>query len=144
MGKNIIPCGAPSLGLVAKLSNNYCSGLIAIATSEAMNIGMRAGLDKHVLSKVFSRSTAGSWVNDKSNPVPGVTEGSPAGRGYEGGFRVELMRKDFNLALGLAREVGAKTVLGTKGEDIWREVEEDERCRGKDARVVYRWVGGIE
>ena len=39
MGGNIFPCGGPSLGLTAKLCNNYCSGLIAIATSEAMNIG---------------------------------------------------------------------------------------------------------
>jgi 3-hydroxyisobutyrate dehydrogenase-like beta-hydroxyacid dehydrogenase len=35
MGNQIIPCGGPSLGLAAKLSNNYLSGVIAIACSEA-------------------------------------------------------------------------------------------------------------
>ena len=29
--KKVIPCGAPTHGLAAKLSNNYLSGLIAIA-----------------------------------------------------------------------------------------------------------------
>lgn len=45
MGKPdaIFAAGGPSLGLTAKLCNNYCSGLIAIAVSEAMNIGIRSG-----------------------------------------------------------------------------------------------------
>ncbi len=66
MGSNIICVGAPSLGLVAKLSNNYLSGIIAIATSEAMNIGMRHGIDPKVLSECFSRSSGQNWVNGES------------------------------------------------------------------------------
>lgn len=65
MGSNIVCVGAPSLGLVAKLSNNYLSGIIAIATSEAMNIGMRHGIDPKVLSECFSRSSGQNWVNGK-------------------------------------------------------------------------------
>uniref|UniRef100_L2FR65 Cytochrome p450 n=1 Tax=Colletotrichum fructicola (strain Nara gc5) TaxID=1213859 RepID=L2FR65_COLFN len=42
VGKNIIACGGPGMGLTAKLCNNYCSGLISLATAEAMNIGMRS------------------------------------------------------------------------------------------------------
>jgi len=52
MGKQIIPCGGPTFGLAAKLSNNYLSGIIAIACSEAMDMGMRSGLDPRVLAKV--------------------------------------------------------------------------------------------
>ena len=40
MGAAVVPCGGPSLGLTAKLCHNYCSAMIALATSEAMNIGM--------------------------------------------------------------------------------------------------------
>lgn len=53
MGGNIFPCGGASLGLTAKLCNNYCSGLIAIAVSEAMNIGMASGMDPRVLANIF-------------------------------------------------------------------------------------------
>lgn len=63
MGTNLFPCGGPTLGLASKLTNNYVSGLIAIATSEGMNLGMRLGLDPKILSAVFSTSTAQSWVN---------------------------------------------------------------------------------
>ena len=62
-GTNIFACGGPTKGLATKLSNNYLSGLIAIATSEAMSLGQAYGLDPKVLSNVFKTSTAGSWVN---------------------------------------------------------------------------------
>lgn len=66
MGRNVFCLGGPSLGLVAKLSNNYLSGIIAIATSEAMNLGMRHGIDPRVLSECFKRSSGGNWVNGTS------------------------------------------------------------------------------
>jgi 3-hydroxyisobutyrate dehydrogenase-like beta-hydroxyacid dehydrogenase len=65
MGKNIMPCGGPTLGLAAKLCNNYISGTIAIATSEGMNIAIKLGLDPKVFSSVVATSTGGSWVNCK-------------------------------------------------------------------------------
>lgn len=89
MGKSINPCGGPSLGLVAKLSNNYLSGLIAIATAEAMNLGMRCGLDPKVLSNCFATSSGSSWQNSTLNPVPGVCPDAITSRNYEPGFKVE-------------------------------------------------------
>lgn len=63
---HLLCAGGPGLGLVAKLCNNYLSGIIAIATSEAMNIGMRHGLDAKVLSECFQRSSGANWVNGES------------------------------------------------------------------------------
>lgn len=53
MGSKIIPTGGAGLGLAAKLSNNYLSGIITIACAEAMDMGMRAGIDKNVLVSTF-------------------------------------------------------------------------------------------
>ncbi|KAM0747254.1 hypothetical protein T439DRAFT_317940 [Meredithblackwellia eburnea MCA 4105] len=144
MGTNLFACGGPTLGLVTKLSNNYLSGLIAIATSEAMNMGMRHGLDPKVLSDVFKTSTAGSWVNANCNPVPGVTPEAPPSNGYKGGFKVQLMKKDFKLAVEAAHNVGAKLVLGDAGLATYEAAANDPRCRDLDSRVVYRWLGGKE
>jgi 3-hydroxyisobutyrate dehydrogenase-like beta-hydroxyacid dehydrogenase len=88
MGSAINPCGGPSLGLAAKLSNNYLSGLIALATAEAMNLGMRCGLDPKVLSNCFATSSGGNWTNSTCNPVPGVCPDAVTSRGYKGGFKV--------------------------------------------------------
>ena len=78
LGGNVFPCGGASLGLTAKLCNNYCSGLIAIVTSEAMNIGMASGMDPRILANIFHTSTAQSSILDDWNPVPGLSPEAPA------------------------------------------------------------------
>lgn len=144
MGACIFPCGGPSFGLTAKLCNNYCSGLIAIATSEAFNIGMKSGMDARVLANIFKTSTAQSCINDKFSPVPGICPEAPSSKGYAGGFKVQLMKKDFGLAVETAERVGAKLLLGQQGLRIYEETSKDERCRDLDSRVVFRFLGGDE
>jgi 3-hydroxyisobutyrate dehydrogenase len=144
MGKQIIPCGGPSLGLAAKLSNNYLSGIIAIACSEAMNMGMRSGLDPRVLARVYAAGTAQNTICDRFNPVPGVFPDSPSTNGYKEGFKVQLMKKDFGLAVDMAESVGARLALGEAGLKTYAGASDDERCRDLDSRVVYRYLGGNE
>ncbi|TFK66543.1 hypothetical protein BDN72DRAFT_844225 [Pluteus cervinus] len=139
MGTSIYALGGPGLGLAAKLSNNYLSGMIALATSEAMNLGMRLGIDPKVLSDCFSTSSGGSWVNSTVNPVPGVCPNAVTSKGYEGGFKVQLMKKDMTLAVEAARRIGANLVLADAGLSAYSAASEDPRCRDRDSRVVYRW-----
>ena len=144
MGSNVFPCGGPALGLTAKLCNNYCSALIAIATSESLNLGIASGMDPRVLANIFHTSTAQSAICDDWNPVPGLSSSAPASNDYQGGFRVELMRKDFGLAVDAARENGVRLALGEPGLKVYDEACADERCKGRDSRVVYRSLGGRE
>lgn len=144
MGKTPIPCGGPSLGLAAKLSNNYLSGLIAIACSEAMDMGMRSGLDPRVLARVYAGGTAQNAICDRFNPVPGVYPDAPSSHGYQGGFKIQLMKKDFSLAMVMAQSVGTRLALGEAGLKTYQEASEDPRCRDLDSRVVYRYLGGEE
>ncbi|TID14301.1 3-hydroxyisobutyrate dehydrogenase [Venturia nashicola] len=144
MGKTLVACGGPSLGLTAKLCNNYCSGLIAIAVCEAMNIGIKSGMDPRVLANVFHSSTAQSAICDDWCPVPGLCPGAPASNGYQGGFRVQLMRKDFALAVDTAEDVGAQLALGQSGLHVYTSAMNDPRCKDLDSRVVYRYLGGVE
>lgn len=144
MGATIVPCGQPSFGLVAKLCNNYCSGLIAIATAEAMDIAMRSGVDPRIIAQIFSTSTAQSTQLDKFCPVPGVVTTAPSSNGYHGGFKVELMRKDFDLACKAAEKVGARPMLAKAGLETYTAAAGDPNCRGLDSRVVFRYLGGNE
>lgn len=144
MGRNLVACGGPSLGLTAKLCNNYCSGLIAIAVSEAMNIGIKSGMDPRVLASVFHSSTAQSAICDDWCPVPGLCPEAPSSHGYKGGFKVQLMRKDFGLAVETAKRVGVELALGEKGLEVYDGAMRDERCRNLDSRVVFRYLGGAE
>ncbi|KAF2006081.1 hypothetical protein P154DRAFT_615981 [Amniculicola lignicola CBS 123094] len=144
MGKEVIACGGPSLGLAAKLSNNYLSGIIAIACSEAFDMGMRSGLDPRVLANVYAAGTAQNTICDRFCPVPNVYPDAPSTGGYKQGFKVQLMRKDFSLAVDMARRVESKNVLGQVGLDTYDGASKDPRCRDLDSRVVYRYLGGDE
>lgn len=144
MGGKVVECGGPSLGLAAKLSNNYLSGIITIACAEAMDMGMRAGIDARVLASVFAAGTAQNTICDVFNPVPGVCPQAPSSNRYQGGFRVQLMRKDIGLAVDMARRVGSRNALGTSSLGVYAAASEAADCRDLDSRVVYRYLGGRE
>ncbi|KAJ5958220.1 uncharacterized protein N7479_005370 [Penicillium vulpinum] len=144
LGSKVIACGGPALGLVAKLANNYLSGTITIATAEAMNMGMRAGMDARILAQVITAGSGQNHIADKFNPVPGLCPQAPSSKGYRGGFHVSLMRKDMGLAREMAAQVGAKLVLGDIGLETYKLASEDPACAGLDSRVVYRYLGGNE
>lgn len=144
MGRRVLHCGAQGTGLSAKLANNYLLAINNIATAEAMNLGMRWGLDPKTLANVINVSTGKCWPSEINNPVSGVIEGAPAGRDYAGGFGVSLMKKDLKLAILAAEEAGARLELGGRAKEVYEATEKDEKCAGRDFSVVYRYIGGKE
>jgi 3-hydroxyisobutyrate/3-hydroxypropionate dehydrogenase len=141
MGTRVMWCGPPSSGLSAKLANNYILAAMNVVTAEAMNMGLRLGLDAKILTEVINASTGGNWCSRTNNPVPGVSEGAPAGKGYMGGFGVGLMRKDLRLALEAAKSVDARIVIGEEVVKVYEAVARDKEMGGKDFSVVYKWLG---
>ena len=143
MGQRVVHLGGQGAGLSGKLANNYLLAVSNIATAEAMNLGTRWGLDPVVLAQMINGSSGRCWSSEINNPVAGVSHGAPAERGFEGGFGIELMKKDLRLAMEEARRVGAKVELGERAGDVY-ELAEEEMGKGKDFSVVYRWLGGKE
>lgn len=137
-------CGDVGAGTAFKILNNYLSAITSLAASETFNIGQKMGLDLKLLTEVINVSGGQCWVTSKSNPVPGVQENVPSSRGYEGGFRIELCKKVLGMGSQLAEEVGARTVLDKPALGAFDEAAKDERYKGKDARVVYKWLNESE
>ena len=144
MGKKVIHCGAQGAGLSAKLANNYLLAINNIATAEAMNLGIKWGLDPKVLGNLINISTGKCWPSEINNPVKGVVDGAPASRDYSGGFGIGLMKKDLGLAIKAAAEAGAKLELAEKANEVYEEAGKREDCKGRDFSVVYRYLGGAE
>lgn len=142
--EGIFLCGDVGAGTAFKIINNYLSAITSLAASEALNIGVKAGLDPKLLTDVINQSGGQCWVTSKSNPVPGVQENVPSSRGYEGGFRIELCAKVLGMGSRLAETVGARTILDRPTLDAFGEAIADERYQGKDARVVYKWLNESE
>lgn len=144
MGKKVLHCGGQGAGLSGKLANNYLLAVNNIATCEAMNLGISLGLDPKVLGNLINISTGKCWPSEVNNPVNGVVDGAPAGRDYSGGFGIGLMKKDLGLAILAAKESKARLELAEKAQEVYISAEKDERCKGKDFSVVYRYLGGAE
>ncbi|RDL30757.1 3-hydroxyisobutyrate dehydrogenase [Venustampulla echinocandica] len=144
MGKKSLHCGAQGAGLSGKLANNYLLAINNIATAEAMNLGIKWGLDPKVLGNLINISTGKCWPSEVNNPVKGVVPASPANRDYSGGFGIGLMKKDLKLAIQAAGEAGARLELGDRAREVYESAEKREDCKGRDFSVVYRYLGGKE
>ncbi|KAI2618740.1 putative 3-hydroxyisobutyrate dehydrogenase G6G8.5 [Hypoxylon sp. NC1633] len=144
MGKRVLHCGAQGNGLSAKLANNYLLAINNIATAEAMNLGIKWGLDPKTLANIINVSTGKCWPSEVNNPVKGVIEGAPASRDYSGGFGISLMKKDLKLAIVAANEANAKLELGSRAREVYEEAEQVDSCKGRDFSVIYRFLGGKE
>ena len=73
--------------------------LVLTFVIECLFVVYRLGLDPKVLSNVLNMSSGRSWSSDTYNPCPGVIEGVPSSRDYEGGFGTALMAKVHTLSL---------------------------------------------
>jgi len=119
MGQNIFHAGKAGAGQAAKICNNMLLGILMIGTSEALSLGQANGLDLAALSEIMRLSSGGNWALEKYNPVPGIMPNAPASKDYAGGFGVDLMLKDLNLAMESALSLGASTPLGALARNIY-------------------------
>ncbi|XP_028645929.1 3-hydroxyisobutyrate dehydrogenase, mitochondrial [Grammomys surdaster] len=120
MGSNVVYCGAVGTGQSAKICNNLLLAISMIGTAEAMNLGIRSGLDPKLLAKILNMSSGRCWSSDTYNPVPGVMAGVPSSNNYQGGFGTTLMAKDLGLAQDSATSTKTPILLGSVAHQIYR------------------------
>ncbi|WP_375057239.1 3-hydroxyisobutyrate dehydrogenase [Zobellella sp. DQSA1] len=119
MGKNVFHAGPHGAGQIAKACNNMLLAVLMAGTCEALNMGINNGLDPKVLSEIIKQSSGNNWALQLYNPVPGVMEHVPAARGYQGGFQVNLMCKDLNIAMELSRDSGSPVPMGAAAKALF-------------------------
>lgn len=119
MGKNIFHAGQSGAGQIAKACNNMLLSILMAGTSEALNMGMKNGLDPAVLSEIMKQSSGNNWALQVYNPVPGVMEGVPSSNDYQGGFQVDLMYKDLGLAMELSQQSATPVPMGSAARSLF-------------------------
>ncbi len=138
MGKNIFHAGPSGSGQVAKVCNNMLLAILMSGTSEALALGVKNGLDPAVLSEIMKQSSGGNWALNVYNPWPGVMEGVPASRNYEGGFLVNLMNKDLGLAFDNAVKHHAPIPMGSLARNLF-ELHAGQGNGGLDFSSIQRF-----
>lgn len=138
MGKNVFYCGPAGAGLATKQINNYLSSVCTVGVCEAMNMGVKYGLDPKILASVINVSSGRCYNSLEQNPVKGVTPGAASETDFVGGFSVELCKGVLDMAVALGKDLGAQSILSDRVLGLYEKALKDERTRGRDSRSVYR------
>ena len=139
MGANVFHAGAVGAGQTAKICNNMLLAILMAGTAEALSLGVDNGLDPKVLADIMKQSSGGNWALNVYNPYPGVMDGVPASRAYQGGFLVDLMTKDLGLAMATAEASKSAVPLGGLAKNLYR-VHEQTHGAGRLDFSSIQWL----
>ena len=101
------------MGQTMKLANNLLSATALAISSEAMVMGVKAGLDPRIMLDVINSGSG------KNTATDGKFAGAILPRKFDLGFSVGLMHKDVALALAEGEAMGIPMTLATTVRDVW-------------------------
>ena len=96
----------PGLAQTAKLANNLLAATAMVATSEAMAMGVKAGLDAKVLIDIINASSGRNSASQDKFPRAILP------RSFDFGFATGLSYKDVRLCVEEAEAMGVPMVVG--------------------------------
>ena len=113
MGKTIPHVGAVGQGKVVKIVNQAMAAIHLLAMGEALALGVKCGADPKVLYDVIKTSSGYSKMMDLR--LPGfLFENS-----FKPGFRLDLMKKDLNLAVDSAQALGLPLAFASLAAQVF-------------------------
>jgi 3-hydroxyisobutyrate dehydrogenase-like beta-hydroxyacid dehydrogenase len=105
-GKVFLVGSRPGMGQTMKLANNLLSAAALAVTSEAMVMGVKAGLDPEVMLDVINAGSGRNSATQDKFPR------SVLPRTFDFGFTHELLHKDIKLCLEEAEALGVPMWVG--------------------------------
>ena len=113
IGKPFYIGAKPGFGQTMKLANNFLSATAMVATSEAVVMGVKSGLDPRVMIDVIN---AGSGMNTASRDK---FPRSVLPRSFDYGFTTEMMVKDVRLCVEEMRSLGLSMEVAEAVGRFW-------------------------
>ena len=124
--------GNAGSGQLAKMVNQICIAGLVQGLSEAINFGMKAGLNMKDVIEVISKGAAQSWqmenryktmINDK----------------FDFGFAVDWMRKDLKIAMDEAKNNGSLLPITELVDQYYEEVQNMGGNRWDTSSLIKRF-----
>jgi 3-hydroxyisobutyrate dehydrogenase len=108
--------GGTGAGQMTKMCNQIAIAGLVQGLSEALHFAEKAGLDGRAVVEVISQGAAGSW--QMSNRYETMIDDK-----FDHGFAVDWMRKDLDICLGTADEVGAALPVTALVDQFYKDVQ---------------------
>jgi 3-hydroxyisobutyrate dehydrogenase-like beta-hydroxyacid dehydrogenase len=116
IAKSVFHVGPQGAGCAAKLVTQYLGYTNFVAALEGMLVAAKAGIDLGVLAQIVPVSAGQSRTFDN---IPR----SVLNRAFVSGGTLDIVAKDMDLAVSLAREVGAPGALGALASDFYKRAQ---------------------
>jgi len=129
MRKLLGPAGS---GQLAKMVNQIAIAGLVQGLAEAVNFGMKAGLDMEDVVEVISKGAAGSWQMENRHKT--MIEGK-----FDFGFAVDWMRKDLSICLEESRRNGAPLPVTALVDQFYAEVQKLGGGRWDTSSLIARF-----
>jgi 3-hydroxyisobutyrate dehydrogenase-like beta-hydroxyacid dehydrogenase len=113
MGTKIIHVGGSGQGKVVKAVNQMMAAVHLLVLGEAFALGVRCGADPYTMCDVIKDSSGYSRMMDL-RLQPFLLAGS-----FEPGFKLDLMKKDLQLGLDMARSQGIPVLLSSLANQVF-------------------------
>jgi 3-hydroxyisobutyrate dehydrogenase len=130
---------APGMGSKVKMINQLLAGVHIAAATEAMALGIRAGIDPKVLYEVISNSAGASWMFQ--NRVPHILAGD-----YTPLSAVNIFVKDLGIVLDSARKLTFPLPLTSAAHQMYLATSASGLGGEDDSAVIkmFERLTGIE
>jgi 3-hydroxyisobutyrate dehydrogenase-like beta-hydroxyacid dehydrogenase len=123
--------GPAGTGQLTKMVNQICIAGVLQGLAEGLHFAEQAGLDPLAVVDVIGKGAAQSWQMDNRSATMARGE-------YQFGFAVDWMRKDLDIALQTAREVGARLPLTALVDQFYADVQSFGGGRWDTSSLVER------
>jgi len=123
--------GVAGNGQLAKMVNQICIAGLVQGLSEAINFGMKAGLNMEDVIEVISKGAAQSWQME--NRYKTMIDDK-----FEFGFAVDWMRKDLKIAMEEAKNNGSLLPVTGVVDKYYGEVQDMGGNRWDTSSLIRR------
>ncbi|MDI3469302.1 MAG: 3-hydroxyisobutyrate dehydrogenase family protein [Pseudolabrys sp.] len=114
-GKVFVIGDKPGMGQTMKLANNFLSACAMAATSEAVVMGVKAGLDPSIMVDVINHGTGRNTATSDKFPNRIIP------RKFDAGFATALMTKDVRLCFDEAAALGVPADVIGVVKKVWEQ-----------------------
>lgn len=135
MGSRLFDTGGLGCGHAMKALNNYMAAAAFAATSEALSIGAKFGLDQATMTDILNVSTGRNFHTEM------VIKDHVVGGKYSSGFAVGLLAKDVKIAAGLGRSVAEDAPLLELMEQRWDQARDTLGATHDCTEAHLAWTG---
>jgi 3-hydroxyisobutyrate dehydrogenase-like beta-hydroxyacid dehydrogenase len=132
-GKVFVVGNKPGMAQTMKLANNFLSATALAATSEAVVMGVKAGLDPAVMIDVINAGSGRNTASTDKFPKEILP------RSFDAGFATALMLKDVRLCLEEAKALGVPNDVMSAVARLW-ELTAAEIGADKDFTTIIQPV----